>query len=187
LRHLPAVVLAFVLLLGAVAQAQTEPGSTAQPLAADTSYRLGAGDRIKISVFNQEDLTGEYSLDGKARFSMPLIGTVDAGGLTASELEIVLTRRLKPDYLVNPRVYVQVLNYRPYYLIGEVNRTGAFPYVAGMTYLKAIAIAGGFSYRAKRDVVYVIRGADIEQEEVKLDVDEKVRPGDIIRVAERLF
>jgi protein involved in polysaccharide export with SLBB domain len=182
-----AVVLVFFLLICPRLLAQETTENTPQPSSADTSYRLGAGDRIKISVFNQEDLTGEYSLDGKARFSMPLIGTVNAGGLTASELESVLVRSFKPDYLVNPRVYVQVLNYRPYYLIGEVNTTGAFPYVAGMTYLKAIAIAGGFSYRAKRGVVYVIRGTDIEQEEVKLDVDEKVRPGDIIRVAERIF
>jgi polysaccharide export outer membrane protein len=94
---------------------------------------------------------------------------------------------LKPDYLVNPRIYVQVINYRPYYLIGEANTAGAFPYIAGMTYLKAIAIAGGFTYRAKKDVVYVVRAGDPEQEEIKLDVDEKVQPGDIIRVAERLF
>jgi protein involved in polysaccharide export with SLBB domain len=181
------VVLVFFLLICPSLVAQEVAENSPQPLSADTSYRLGAGDRIKIRVFNQEDLTGEYSLDGKARFSMPLIGTVEAGNLTASELESVLIRKFKPDYLVNPRVYVQVLNYRPYYLIGEVNNTGAFPYVAGMTYLKAIAIAGGFSYRAKRGVVYVIRGTDIEQEEVKLDVDEKVRPGDIIRVAERMF
>jgi protein involved in polysaccharide export with SLBB domain len=181
------VVLVFFLLICPSLVAQEVAENSPQPLSADTSYRLGAGDRIKIRVFNQEDLTGEYSLDGKARFSMPLIGTVEAGNLTASELESVLIRKFKPDYLVNPRVYVQVLNYRPYYLIGEVNNTGAFPYVAGMTYLKAIAIAGGFSYRAKRGVVYVIRGTDIEQEEVKLDVDEKVRPGDIIRVAERIF
>ena len=186
-QSFPAVVLVFFLLICPGLLAQETAENTPQPLSADTSYRLGAGDRIKISVFNQEDLTGEYSLDGKARFSMPLIGTVEAGNLTASELESVLVRSFKPDYLVNPRVYVQVLNYRPYYLIGEVNTTGAFPYVAGMTYLKAIAIAGGFSYRAKRGVVYVIRGTDIEQEEVKLDVDEKVRPGDIIRVAERIF
>jgi polysaccharide export outer membrane protein len=118
---------------------------------------------------------------------MPLIGSVNAEGLTPAQLENILTSKFKPDYLVNPRVYVQVLNYRPYFLIGEALGTGAFPYIAGMTYLKAIAIAGGFSYRAKRDVVYVIRADDPDQEEVKVDIDEKVQPGDIIRVAERLF
>ena len=115
------------------------------------------------------------------------LSAVDAEGMTSSELEAQLVRRLKPDYLVNPRVYVQVMTYRPYYLIGEVASTGAFPYVAGMSYLKAIAIAGGFTYRAKQDVVYVVRADDPEQEEIRLDVDEKVQPGDIIRVAERMF
>jgi protein involved in polysaccharide export with SLBB domain len=157
------------------------------PLQADSAYTLGAGDRIRISIFNQDDLTGDYVVDGKGRFSMPLIGSVNAAGLSAAQLENILVSKLKPDYLVNPRVYVQVMNYRPYYLMGEVISTGAFPYVAGMTYLKAIAIAGGFTYRAKQDRVYVIRAADPEQEEIKLDVDEKVRPGDIIRVDERMF
>ena len=79
------------------------------------------------------------------------------------------------------------MNYRPYYLIGEVQGTGAFPYVAGMTYLTAIAISGGFTYRARQNHVYVVRGDDPEQNEIKLNVEEKVQPGDIIRVAERLF
>jgi polysaccharide export outer membrane protein len=118
---------------------------------------------------------------------MPLIGRVDAAGLTAAELETVLVSRLKPDFLVNPRIFIRVGIYKPYYLIGEVNGTGAFPYVAGMTYLTAIANAGGYTYRAKKDFVYVIHADDTEQKEIKLSVDEKVQPGDIIRVAERLF
>jgi polysaccharide export outer membrane protein len=168
-------------------QAQEFEPAPPQGMVNDSAYRLGAGDRISISVFNQEDLSGEYSLDGKGRFSMPLIGTVDAAGRTSSELEELLVDRFKPDYLVNPRVYVQVLNYRPYYLVGEVASTGAFPYVAGMSYLKAIAIAGGFTYRAKQDYVYVVRADDPEQKEIRLDVNEKVQPGDIIRVDERMF
>ena len=118
---------------------------------------------------------------------MPLIGMIEAKGLSSAELESKLVGMLKPDYLVNPRVFVQVLNYRPYYLIGEVLGTGAFPYRAGMTYLTAIAIAGGFTYRAKKDVVFVIRATDPDREEERLDVNDRVKPGDIIRVAERLF
>jgi polysaccharide export outer membrane protein len=153
----------------------------------DSSYTLGPADRLKISIFNQDDLSGDYVLDGNGRFSMPLIGTINAAGLTPSELEAVLVSKLKPDYLVNPRIFIQVVNYRPYYLIGEVMGTGAFPYVAGMTYLTAVAIAGGFTYRAKKEFVYVIRGSDPDREEIKMDIDEKVQPGDIIRVAERIF
>ena len=105
--------------------------------------------------------------------------------LTTAELEPKITGLLKPDYLVNPRVTVRVQNYRPYYLIGEVNSTGAFNYVQGMTFMQAIAIAGGYSYRAKKGVVFVRRGEN--EEEIELDVDDRVQPGDIIRVAERLF
>jgi polysaccharide export outer membrane protein len=126
-------------------------------------------------------------VDGNGQFFMPLIEEVDAAGLNPAELESRVVDLLKPDYLVNPRVNIQVLKYRPYYLMGEVASRGAFPYLAGMTYLKAIAIAGGFTYRAKQDHVFVIRADDDSFEEVKLPISEKVQPGDIIRVAERLF
>jgi protein involved in polysaccharide export with SLBB domain len=151
------------------------------------AYKLGPGDQIHINVHNQDDLSGEYVLDGMGRFSMPLIGTVVATGLSASGLEDLLVSRLRPDYLVNPRVAVRVQNYRPYYIIGEVKNPSSYDYVQGMTYLTAVAIAGGYTYRAKKNVVYVIRGDHPDREEEKTDVDEKVQPGDIIRVAERLF
>jgi polysaccharide export outer membrane protein len=150
-------------------------------------YRLGPGDHIQIRVHNQDDLSGEYVLDGTGRFSMPLIGTVVASGMTASGLENFLVSRLKPDYLVNPRIAVEVSNYRPYYIIGEVKNPSSYNYVQGMTYLTAVAIAGGYTYRARKNVVYVIQGDDPDREEIKMDVDLKVQPGDIIRVAERRF
>ncbi len=152
-----------------------------------STYELAPGDRIKIDIFNHVDLSGEFTLDDDGRFSMPLIGTVDAADLNPLELEDLLVSKLKPDYLVNPRIFIQVMNSRLYYLIGEVAQRGAFPFKAGMTYLTAIANAGGYTYRAKDDVVYVIRGDDPEQNEHKLSVEEKVQPGDIVRIAERLF
>jgi polysaccharide export outer membrane protein len=153
----------------------------------DSTYRLLPADRFRVNVFNQPDLSGDFQLDGEGQFVMPLLGRIDAEGLTSAELEILLMNRLRPDYLVSPRIYVQVLNYRPYYLIGEAAGTGPFPYVAGMTYLTAIARSGGFSYRAKKEFVYVIRADDPEQQEIKLSINEIVQPGDIIRVAERMF
>ena len=155
--------------------------------ASDTTYKLDSGDIIRINVFNQPDLSGEFQLDGNGQFVMPLIGRIDAQDRTSAELEILLVERLRPDFLVNPRIFVQVLNYRPYYLIGEIGAKGAFPYVAGMTYLYAIVKAGGFGYRAKKKFVYVIRADDPEQKEIKLGLDEYVQPGDIIRIPERLF
>ena len=183
------LLLIFALTAGSGPIVAQEGIETLPPPASDsfTTYELAPGDRIKIDIFNQVDLSGEFTLDENGRFSMPLIGTIDALDLNPLELEDLLVSKLKPDYLVNPRIFIQVMNSRLYYLIGEVSGTGAFPYKSGMTYLTAIANAGGYSYRAKQDVVYVIRSDDPEQNEIKLSVDEKVQPGDIIRVAERLF
>ena len=179
-----------LLMLATGFAAGAAPVLPAQDLPAGTvseDYRLGPGDELEIEVYNQDDLTGRYSLDGSGKFSMNLIGVVDARGLTAAELESKLVDRLRPDYLVNPRVSVRVLKYRPFYIIGEVNSPNSYPYVDGMTYLTAIAIAGGYTYRAKKDVVYVVRGNDPSGEELKLSVNDKVMPGDIIRVDERMF
>lgn len=171
-----------MLLVSAFAWAQDE-----QTGASDTSYRLGAGDKLQISVFKQVDLTGEYTLDGDGRFTMHLIGKISAAGLTPTELEALLVSKLKPDYLVNPRVSVRMENFRPFYIMGEVKQPSSYAYVDSMTYLTAVAIAGGYTYRAKKNYVFVVRGDDPAREELKLDVNTKVLPGDIIRVAERLF
>jgi len=182
ISFLRVILLICTLLVSSLSWAQDE--STGMT---DLSYRLGAGDKLQINVFNQEGLTGEYTLDGNGRFTMHLIGKVSAEGLTPTELETLLVSKLKPDYLVNPRISVRIQNFRPFYIIGEVKSPSSYAYVDGMSYLTAVAIAGGFTYRAKKGDVYVVRGDDPEREEIKLDVNEKVRPGDIIRVAERLF
>ena len=153
----------------------------------DFSYRLGAGDKLKITVFHQDDLNGEYTIDGTGNISLPLIGTVEAKNLSLAELNTQLTKKLSPDYLLNPKITIQVLNYRPFYIMGEVAKPASYPYVDGMTYLTAVAIAGGFTYRAKEDRVYVVHSNDPTQTEVAIKVDMPVIPGDIIRVDERMF
>jgi len=168
-------------------QVFAEDAAVESAMPVEGSYRLGAGDSLQIDVFNQTDLSGEYTLDGNGRFDMHLIGQIDARNLTADELEALLISRLKPDYLLNPRISVQVQNFRPFYIIGEVKSPNSYNYVDGMTYLTAVAIAGGFTYRAKKDRVYVVRGDDQEKKEIKLNISEKVQPGDIIRIAERMF
>ncbi len=155
---------------------------------ADNSYRLGAGDRIRVTVFGHEDLSGEFELDGTGRVSLPLIRTVEAKGLTLSELEQAITNRLQPDFLKDPSVSVDVLNYRPFYIIGEVNEPGSYPYVNGMTVWNAVAMAGGFSYRAKKSEVEIKRGGDTAQTDwQEANPDTIVFPGDVIRVPERFF
>jgi len=150
-------------------------------------YQLGSGDLLKITVFNQEDLSGEYTINGAGQISLPLIGAVNAKDLTVKQVEQGIIEKLKPDYLLNPRVSVQVLNYRPFYILGEVKEPQSYPYVDGMTYLNAVAIAGGYTYRAKKDHVLVVHVTDPQKQELTLGMDEKVMPGDVIRVEERFF
>ncbi|MSP52964.1 MAG: polysaccharide export protein [Gammaproteobacteria bacterium] len=162
------------------AESSEATGSTA-------SYHLGSGDKLKITIFNQEDMNGEYTVDGTGNVSLPLIGTIAAKNLTLNEFENKLKGKLSPDYLLNPKIAIQVLNYRPFYILGEVKSPSSYPYVSGMSYLTAVAIAGGFSYRAKESAVYVIHASNPEQKEIETKLEESVQPGDIIRVDERFF
>lgn len=151
------------------------------------AYKLGAGDIIKITVFNQSDLSGEYTISGTGQISLALIGSIEARNLTLLELKQRIIGELKPDYLLNPRVSIEVLNFRPFYILGEVNNPQSYPYVDGMSYLNAVAIAGGFTYRAKKGYVMVIHANDETKTEIELLMKDKVMPGDMIRVDERFF
>jgi polysaccharide export outer membrane protein len=158
-----------------------------QVIKADIVYTLGSGDLLKITIFSQEDMSGEYQVNGNGDISLPLIGRIKVMGLTLPEVETHLKAKLSPDYLLNPRVSLQVMNFRPYYILGEVAEPKSYPYVDGMTYINAVAIAGGYTYRAKKGYVYVIRGNDSDRNELKLSTTQKVLPGDTIRVDERFF
>ncbi|HLI14225.1 MAG TPA: polysaccharide biosynthesis/export family protein [Alphaproteobacteria bacterium] len=151
-------------------------------------YRLGSGDHVQITVFGQKDLTGEYLVDGTGMLSFPLVGQVKAGGLTADELASELISKLQPNYLKDPKVSVQVLTYRPFYIVGEVRTPGSYAYVSGMTVINAVALAGGFTYRARDDSFYVTR-SEKDGRKVKIDAapDTPVQPGDVITVRERFF
>lgn len=155
--------------------------------AAELEYTLGSGDRIKVIVFGQEDLSGEFEVDGTGRLSLPLIQDVQAAGITAEALAVRITNKLKPDYLKNPRVSVEVLNYRPFYIIGEVKSPGSYSFVNGMTIINAIALAGGYTYRARENKVIITRGTDPEKKKHPADHNTVVLPGDVIEVPERFF
>lgn len=150
-------------------------------------YQLGAGDKVKVTVFGHEDLSGEFEVNGVGQISMPLIQLVQVAGLTAEEAELAIAEKLSPGYLKNPRVSVSVLNYRPFYIIGEVNKPGSYPFVNGMTVLNAIALAGGFTYRAKKSKVTITRADDPQEKKRSTSPDTPVLPGDIIEVPERYF
>lgn len=157
------------------------------PAADAADYVLGHGDRIRITVFGHEDLTGEFLLSETDTVSLPLVGVLDFNGATLGEARQIVVDALKPDYLIDPRVSVEVLEYRPFYIIGEVNNPGAYPYVNGMTVIEAVALGGGYTYRARRNRVLVIRAVDETRAEREIDANEKVLPGDVVRVPERLF
>jgi polysaccharide export outer membrane protein len=151
------------------------------------AYTLGAGDQIRVTVFGHEDLSGMYEVDGLGRVSLPLIQDVDANGMTLRQFETAITDKLKPDFLKNPKVSVDVLNYRPFYIIGEVKKPGSYAFVNGMTVVNAIALAGGYTYRAKEDNVLIVRADDISRTKEKGTHATTILPGDVIEVEERYF
>ena len=123
--------------------------------------RLDSGDRLRVVVFGQEDMSGEYTVDGSGFISMPLINQVQARGRTVTDLEKEIAQRLESgNLLVDPSISVQVAQFRPFFVLGEVRQPGQFPYVEGMTVLTAVAIAGGFTYRAETDYYTITRTVD---------------------------
>jgi polysaccharide export outer membrane protein len=150
-------------------------------------YALGAGDKLRITVFNEPDLSGEFDVNGQGNISAPLLGDVNVIGRTTNDVRDILTDRYGKDYLVNPRVSVEVMNYRPFFILGEVNHPGSYPYVNGMTVISAVALAGGYTPRANRDRVEVKRASDPRTGERDVNEDAVILPGDIIQVPERFF
>jgi polysaccharide export outer membrane protein len=170
------IVLAIWLLLLAGASAQ-EPG---------TNYTLGAGDRIRVTVYGHDDLSGEFQVDGNGDVVLPLIQNVSARQRTARELEQAIAESLEPRYLRNPQVSVEVLAARPFYILGEVGSPGGYEYAAGITVIKAAALAGGFTYRANTKKVRITREGRSEPIE-RAPLQSEVKPGDVIEVPERFF
>ena len=181
--------LCFVLISCAVDQpgvAGAQETATA-PVDRELLYKLGAGDEVRLTVFGHPDLSGQFAIDGTGKLSLPLIGAVSVGGRTLEEAEATIVNALKPDYLKNPRVNVEVLNYRPFYIIGEVDSPGSYPYVNGITILTAVAIAGGFTYRARESKMTIIRATDASRKKQSATPETVVLPGDFIEVPERFF
>ncbi len=184
-----AIAAATVFLLAACADSQPARDPAPPPTQAhsDQDYRLGSGDKLRLIVFGEDDLGGQYDVDGSGFVRLPLIGPLQAAGLTAHEFENAVKAKLEEGYLKNARVNVEVTNYRPFYIIGEVNKPGEYPYVNGMSVLNAVALAGGYTYRANDSKVYIRRNGAGEEQSVPADQTTKVNPGDIIRVTERFF
>ena len=157
-----------------------------QPLAEEASYRLGAGDVLRVTVFGHEDLSGEFEVGSTGDITLPLIGEVPVVERTLRDVEKAVVAKLRPDYLKNPEVSVEVINYRPFYIIGEIRKPGSYPYVGGMRVVNAIAMAGGFTYRANEGRLLITR-ARSEGIQGSATRNTPVFPGDVIEVPERFF
>ena len=148
---------------------------------------IKTGDSVRVSVYGHEDMSGDFEVDSNGNIAMPLIRQVKAAGLSTSELEAEVVRLLKPDYLRNPIVSVELLNQSPIYVTGEVRQPGQFPYRSNMTVFAAAALAGGYTYRAKSNVAYIIRAGDKSRSKQTVTPETLIYPGDIIEIPERLF
>jgi protein involved in polysaccharide export with SLBB domain len=165
-------------------------GNGAKEIAARTSPpapKLANGDKLKVTVFNEEKLSGDFVVDGAGNIAFPLIGQVVVGGLSGNEVEQRLTQRLTGRYLVNPKVSVEVISHRPFYMLGEVSKAGEYPYRAGLNVVSAIALAGGFTARASTGYVYIRRASGGGAQRLPIDPTVAVYPGDMITVQERIF
>jgi protein involved in polysaccharide export with SLBB domain len=153
-----------------------------------SNYRLGSGDVITIEVLGEDDLKRErIRLSDAATISYPILGEIHLSGKTVGELERIIREGLRGRYLVNPQVTVTINEYRNFYINGQIKRPGGYPYVPGLTVIKAVSIAGGFSERAAQDKIFVVRENDSAQKRIKVGLNTAVHPGDIVTVEESFF
>lgn len=183
------LILALVGVLAVLALAGCAGGETGAPdlPLQETQYRLGPGDKVQVTVYGQDELTGEHVVDSAGNISMALIGSIPAAGESARTLEERIADGLSPEYLQDPKVSVQVFGYRPVYVVGEVKSPGSYPYVDGMVVMNAVALAGGLTYRAREDEFLITRSADPERLKRQATPDSPVQPGDVVTVKERFF
>jgi polysaccharide export outer membrane protein len=159
------------------------PGSASH----DASYRLDTGDKLRVMVYGQEGLTNTYAIDAGGSITMPLIGSVPARGRTPASLAAEISAKLRNGYIREPSVAVEIEAYRPFFILGEVAAPGQYPYVPNLTVESAVAIAGGFSPRARRDVVTLTHTDATGAARVVVPLGTSLNPGDTVLVAERWF
>ena len=191
--HLPSVTMIAALVVALNGCANDRPAAAPASIACletpevSRVYRLGIGDKVKLSVFGEADLSGTFEVNGSGNVAVPLVGEIPAKGRGIGEFRELVRTKLAQGYLTNPKVSVEVANFRPIYLHGEVRSGGEFPYKSGLKLRDAIALAGGYTYRANESHVILVREGSAAQIKVALPADIDVLPGDNIRVPERFF
>jgi protein involved in polysaccharide export with SLBB domain len=181
--------LLFVLAIAGISAGPSIRASAQTPPAAASAerYVLGPNDRIRLKVYGEPDITGEYEISSGGQVSIPLAGHIKAAGATTPQLERSIAAALAKGIVRDPRVNVEIVQYRPYYILGEVKKSGEYPYRLGLTVMDAVASAGGFTYRANESKVYLRRSGAGVEETYALDAPVPVFPGDNIRIPERYF
>jgi len=149
-----------------------------------SDYRLGTGDKVSIKVFGEEELSAEFTLSDAGTISYPFLGEINVLDKTTGELSNLLTRMLGDGYIINPSINVEVISYREFYINGEIENPGAYPYQPGLTLQKAVAMAGGFTERASSSKMYVTRD---DGSRAKIKSNHEVLPGDVITIDESFF
>jgi polysaccharide export outer membrane protein len=167
------------------ARAQADDVASARPPAGP--YKLGLNDMVRVKAYNEPEISGEYSVDSTGFISVPLAGRVKAVGLTPQQLQHSIMSQLTNGVIRDPHVTVEVSTYTPFYIQGEVKRGGEFAYRPGLSVADAVAQAGGFTYRANEDKVYIRRAGASFEEVYPLESPVPVYPGDNIRIPERYF
>jgi protein involved in polysaccharide export with SLBB domain len=151
------------------------------------SPRLQAGEKIRVTVYGEASLSGDFQIDPSGFISLPLAGTIKAAGLTQGELEQALAKKFRNEYLKNPKVTVTIAEFKPFYIIGEIEKPGAYAYTSGLNVLSAIAIAGGTTYRASKSSIMIQHPGESGLREYPLNASVPILPGDIIRIPQRYF
>ena len=181
--------LVFVLAIAGISAGFSIRASAQTPPAAASAdrYVLGPNDRIRLKVYGEPDITGEYEINSGGQVSIPLAGHIKAAGTTTPQLERLIASALAKGIVRDPRVNVEIAQYRPYYILGEVKKSGEYPYRLGLTVMDAVASAGGFTYRANKNKVFLRRSGAGVEETYALDAPVPIFPGDNIRIPERYF
>jgi len=176
-----------ILVSGCSAGTLSETESKSLAAAATGPAKLQPGDKITVYVYGEDKLSGEYQLNQSGQISLPLAGTIEAKGLTQSELEQALAKKFRSEYLKQPKVTVTIASLQPYYVMGEVEKPGEFAYKSGLNVLTALAIAGGPTYRASRSTVQIQRRGETSMREYPISASVPILPGDVVKVPERYF
>lgn len=150
-------------------------------------YRLGSGDKLRVVTYGEQRLSGDFAVDAHGRVQFPLLGEVEAGGRTIDQFKAELLQRLGAELLRNPEVTVEMLNFRPVYLLGEVARPGEYPFSDKLSFYALVAKAGGYTFRANRSFAYIRSEGEAAEQPVRIDSATAVMPGDTIRVPESTF